>query len=330
MELSDSRLIGVFLTVATFGADDSPDHAGWIIASDPNGGTSNYIERHVLDANRGVEISWALSAPMDESSHTFHIGVHHGGDGIARLASTEDSGGIDIDVGPIPENFPQVDESWEPPTMRGLGEETMIETVLLNVTNAQLEWRISGSLQTNIIEATQENNVWNASLPAALGPVIIEYRWLLSNEDHDTTTAWTTLSAEEISSIDVNPARILMIKLAMSTAGLLIGIQRRLAVSLADSETFEYPPKRFHKEVICDGFSCCFPCDFHGTSHRFVCCIYFRDPGLFSVLQSSLVFHYVSNRDLVLPSTQRHTSLQSLGCSPSLRQLSQATRHLNQ
>jgi hypothetical protein len=243
MELSDSRLIGVFLTVATFGADDSPDHAGWIIASDPNGGTSNYIERHVLDANRGVEISWALSAPMDESSHTFHIGVHHGGDGIARLASTEASGGIDIDVGPIPENFPQIDESWQPPTMRGLGEETMIKTVLLNVTNAQLEWRVSGSLQTNIIEATQENNVWNASLPAALGPVIIEYRWLLSNEDHDTTTAWTTLSAEEISSIDVNPARILMIALAMSTAGLLIGIQRRLAVSLADSETFEYPPR---------------------------------------------------------------------------------------
>ena len=54
-----------------------------------------------------------------------------------------------------------------------------------------------------------------------------------------------TLSAEEISSIDVNPARILMIALAMSTAGLLIGIQRRLAVSLADSETFEYPPRDF-------------------------------------------------------------------------------------
>ena len=45
-----------------------------------------------------------------------------------------------------------------------------------------------------------------------------------------------TLSAEEISSIDVNPARILMIALAMSTAGLLIGIQRRLAASLVDSE----------------------------------------------------------------------------------------------
>lgn len=243
MELSDSRLIGVFLTVGTFGADDSPDHSGWVIVSDPNGGTSNYIERHVLDANRGVEVSWALSAPMDESSHTFHIGVHHGGDGIARLASTEASGGIDIEVGPIPENFPQVDASWQPPTMRGLGEETMIETILLNVTNAQLEWRVSGSLQTNVIEATEEGNVWNATLPAALGPVIIEYRWLLSNEDHETTTAWTTLSAEDTSTIDVNPARLLMIALAMSTAGLLIGIQRRLAISLVDSETIEYPER---------------------------------------------------------------------------------------
>jgi len=73
--------------------------------------------------------------------------------------------------------------------------------------------------------------------------VIIEYRWLLSNEDHETTTAWMTLSAEDTSSIDVNPARILMIALAMSTAGLLIGIQRRLAISLLDSEITEYPQR---------------------------------------------------------------------------------------
>ena len=36
---------------------------------------------------------------------------------------------------------------------------------------------------------------------------------------------------------------ILMIALAMSTAGLLIGIQRRLAISLVDSETIEYPER---------------------------------------------------------------------------------------
>ena len=42
---------------------------------------------------------------MDESAIP-STSVYHGGDGITRT-STEDSGGIDIDVGPIPENFPK-------------------------------------------------------------------------------------------------------------------------------------------------------------------------------------------------------------------------------
>ena len=29
MELSERRLVGIFLTTGTFGVDDSPDHSGW-------------------------------------------------------------------------------------------------------------------------------------------------------------------------------------------------------------------------------------------------------------------------------------------------------------
>ena len=234
MEISEKRLLGAFLSTGTFGVDDSPDNSGWIINSDSNGGTSNYVEVYVIDSTEGVSISWSLTAPDVEASTTFHIGVHHGGGGAARSADTGLQGGLTISVGPIPENFPQLSE-WNPVTKRDIGESTVIQATMDNVTSANLEWKISGTNNINSISAERTSNEWKASLPAALDEGSLEYRWRISNAEFETTSAWTTLSSDGTSVVDVNPARLLMLSLAMITASLLISIQRFMAQDLISS-----------------------------------------------------------------------------------------------
>ena len=236
MELSERRLVGVFLTTGTFGVDDSPDNSGWIVVSDTNGGSSNYVELYVLDSDEGVSVTWSLIAPSVEGITTFHIGIHHGGEGVARSADTGEQGGASVSVGPVPENFPQISD-WMPITQRGIGEETKIQAQMMNVTTANIEWRISGSQSISSIVGESTSNGWEAKLPTALVEGSIEYRWRLSNSEFETTTAWTTLSTDSVSSVDVNPARLLMLSLAMITASVLISLQRFMAEDLKSSTT---------------------------------------------------------------------------------------------
>ena len=63
----------------------------------------------------------------------------------------------------------------------------------------------------------------------------MEYRWRISNSEFETTTAWTTLSTENSSSVDENPSRLLMLALAMITASVLISLQRFMAEDLQSS-----------------------------------------------------------------------------------------------
>ena len=235
MELSEKRLVGVFLTTGTFGVDDSPDNSGWTILSDTNGGSSNYVESYVLDSDEGVSVSWSLIAPSVEGFTTFHIGIHHGGEGIARLADTNDQGGVLVSVGPIPENFPQLTD-WTPITQRGIGEVTNIQAKMMNVTTASIEWKITGSQTISSIDAEDTPNGWEAELPTALADGSMEYRWRISNSEFETTTAWTTLSSDSSSTVDVNPARLLMLALAMITASVLISLQRFMAEDLITSK----------------------------------------------------------------------------------------------
>ena len=231
MELSERKIVGVFLTTGIFGVDDSPDNLGWTIISDSNGGTSNYVESYVLDSGEGISVSWSLSAPSVEGTTTFHIGIHHGGDGIARSGDTSEQGGASISVGPIPENFPQLID-WTPITQRNIGEETVLQSKMMNVTSAFVEWRISDSETISSIAAESNADVWKADIPTALADGSMEYRWRISNSEFETTTAWTTLSTDSSSLVDENPSRLLMLSLAMITASVLISLQRFMAEDL--------------------------------------------------------------------------------------------------
>ena len=231
MELSERKIVGVFLTTGTFGVDDSPDNSGWTIISDNNGGSSNYVESYVLDSDEGISISWSLSAPPTEGITTFHVGIQHGGDGIARLGDTSEQGGISVSVGPIPENFPQLLD-WTPITQRNVGEETVLEAKMMNVTSAFIEWRISGTETISSIEAESSVNGWKVDFPTALADGSMEYRWRISNSEFETTTAWTTLVTDSSSLVDENPSRLLMLALAMITGSVLISLQRFMANDL--------------------------------------------------------------------------------------------------
>ena len=155
----------------------------------------------------------------------------HGGDGVARLGDTSEQGGISVSVGPIPENFPQLID-WTPITQRNIGEETVLEAKMMNVTSAFIEWKILGTETISSIEAESNANEWKVDFPTALADGSLEYRWRISNSEFETTTAWTTLSTDSSSLVDENPSRLLMLALAMITASVIISLQRFMANDL--------------------------------------------------------------------------------------------------
>ena len=106
---------------------------------------------------------------------------------------------------------------------------------MMNVTSASIEWKISGSEIISSMEAEDNANGWEVNFPTALADGSMEYRWRISNSEFETTTAWTTLSTENSSSVDENPSRLLMLALAMITASVLISLQRFMAEDLQSS-----------------------------------------------------------------------------------------------
>ena len=235
MELSSRAMVGVFLLSDTFGVSDTPQDAGWTILSNGEGGSTNYVETYVLDAEEGVTITWSLLAPSTEGTHELYAGVHHGGGGAARMQT---SSVYNVTVGPIPENLPQM-LPWEAINSRPLGESSELSMPVVNATMVTLEYRINeGPIVSTA--ATLDGELWVASLPAALSDISLSYRVIMSNDEFTQNTGWITVSNEiETYQADLSAVRLQSLALMLGSIALCISIQRRM--SRTDSANLNEP-----------------------------------------------------------------------------------------
>ncbi len=235
MELSSKRIVGVFLLSDLHGVADTPEDSGWTVLDNDNGGESNYQETLAFDSSEGVTVSWVLRAPAEQGNHTLFAAVHHGGGGVARMAV--DDVGISIDVGPIPENLPQMNLDWDPVTNRDIGEVTMLTLPVINATTVRVEWRIGGDGPTTTVAAVSGEGGWKASIPMALSDVEFQYRVLMLNDDFSEYSRWVTLSSEhEEWSTNIWAVRLQMCGIMFAVIGLCIAVQRRFAHSVGPQD----------------------------------------------------------------------------------------------
>ena len=231
MELSSRAMIGVFLLSDTFGVSDTPQDAGCTILSNGEGGSTNYVETYVLDSENGATITWSLLAPDTEGTHTLYAGVHHGGGGAARMQL---SSGYNVTGGPIPENLPQM-LPWEAMNSRALGESSELSMPVINATTVTLEYRI-GDGPTISTAATQEGDMWVATLTAALSDIELSYRVVMSNEEFTESTGWISVGNEiDAYQADLSAVRLQSLALMLGSIALCISIQRRMSRSASSS-----------------------------------------------------------------------------------------------
>jgi len=225
MELSSRAMVGVFLLSDTFGVSDTPQDAGWTILSNGEGGSTNYVETYVINAEDGATITWSLLAPETEGIHELYAGVHHGGGGAARMQT---SSAYNVTVGPIPENLPQM-LPWEPVNSRPLGVSSELSMPVVNATDVTLEYRIS---EGPIISSTanQDGEMWVSTLPAALSDISLSYRVVMSNDEFTESTGWIVVSNEVDSyEADLSAVRLQSLALMLGSIALCISVQRRMS-----------------------------------------------------------------------------------------------------
>ena len=122
IETTQTGLLGVFLLTDLNGAGDTPEDDGWTIVSNSEGGTQNYVEVTVEPGENEHTVTWTLRTPV-VGAYAFYGAIHHGSQDGSEAPFFGASGApAGIDVQPVPENLPRLDEAFEPPTQRTVGE----------------------------------------------------------------------------------------------------------------------------------------------------------------------------------------------------------------
>ncbi|MDE0954426.1 MAG: hypothetical protein OR994_07095 [Candidatus Poseidoniales archaeon] len=197
MDLSDNRLVGIFLLGSKNGNDDHPEDHGWQIIQDPNGGTSNYVE--VVSSDASVTANWVLLAPIEEGVKEIFASIHHGSmynpDNKAFSGETE---GFIVNIDPIPENYPTLKEGWLSPDSRVSGDSSAIIIKTVNTESLSVLWKLSGESQSH--EASVDmvaDQEWEVLLPATLGDTRIEYQIIASKGDFSNQMPWLSMGTSE-------------------------------------------------------------------------------------------------------------------------------------
>jgi len=188
---SETRLVGVFLLINDQGAKDTPQHDGWVIVADPNGGTVNYIETRVANGETSVSVTWTLKAPPVAGNYDLFASIHHGGVGNS-VSIHGNSQMISLAIVEPPEDLPRLASTFIPPSTRSLNQETVIILETEDVTDYVVEMRVPGaqSITLEIVDGT-------FTIPPAINPGSIEWRATLSGVGPDQQTPWFILIAKE-------------------------------------------------------------------------------------------------------------------------------------
>ena len=177
----DLDQIGIFLLSSTNANGDIPTTDGWSILSDGMGGSNNYIEYSSIDS-AVLSHSWILRSD-DIGEKTLYVSVHHGDNSGSDAGSPffGVSQAFTITVESIPENLQRIHPDYEPPLSREVGESTKLCLETLAASNVVLEWREPLG-QTYQLETTQNNQCWEAELPASLTASTVEWRAVLEGK----------------------------------------------------------------------------------------------------------------------------------------------------
>ncbi|MFQ5883942.1 MAG: hypothetical protein ACE5IO_02450 [Thermoplasmata archaeon] len=79
-------LAGVSIRVGPSGTNSryGIENDGWVIQSDPNGGTNNYIEKSGLVGGGATDLVWTVTAPSSEGTYYLEATVWYDNDGAGR------------------------------------------------------------------------------------------------------------------------------------------------------------------------------------------------------------------------------------------------------
>ena len=187
-QLSNQRMLGVFLLINDRGAKDTPAHEGWEIVADPNGGANNYVEKSVARSAANITFTWTLRAPV-AGNYELLASIHHGGTSQPEHGNSPT---ISLSVVEPPENLPRLSSDFTPPSTRSLGEETTIELVTDDVDSFFIEWRTEGGAPQSLNGSEGE-----FTLPAAVNAGKIEWRAHLNGEGPTQPTPWFALISQE-------------------------------------------------------------------------------------------------------------------------------------
>ena len=192
----DLDQLGIFLLSSTNANGDIPTTDGWDILSDGMGGTNNYIEYTSIDST-SLTHSWILRAD-EVGEKVLYVSVHHGDNTGSESGSPffGVSQAYPITVESIPENLQRIDPEYTPPTSRDIGESTNLCIETIAASNVIVEWREPSGTPFQV-QTTQNNQCWEAELPAALVTSTIEWRAILDGEGPLQTTPWFSLSSDE-------------------------------------------------------------------------------------------------------------------------------------
>ena len=188
---SETRLVGVFLLTNDLGAKDTPQHDGWTIVADPNGGIVNYIETRVANGETSTSVTWTLKAPTAAGNYDLLASIHHGGVGNS-VSIHGNSVTVSLAIVEPPEDLPRLASTFIPPSTRSLNQETAITLETEDVTDYVVEMRVPGaqSVTLDVVDGT-------FTIPPAINPGSIEWRVTLSGVGPDQHTPWFTLIAKE-------------------------------------------------------------------------------------------------------------------------------------
>ncbi|MAK40528.1 MAG: hypothetical protein CL993_02225 [Euryarchaeota archaeon] len=245
---SNERIVGIFLLGSINGNNDQPADYGWEIIQDENGGTSNYIEKRA-SINGSVHASWIIRSPTNPGTYNLFASIQHGIDpnpkGLAALGVSEKH---EIEILPIPENYPSLSEDWIIPEYREIDGDGTITILTENTDNIEVNWKLSGELNSNIAEI-QEIGIgeWRVFLPKTIGDSKIEFQITIFNGNFSVEQPWMEIGTEnerfEGSSIG---ARLQALSYAIIIFGFVLSMQSWL-VSTDFSDYFSKVRSKSHE-----------------------------------------------------------------------------------
>ncbi len=187
-ELSDAKIVGVFLLRDLTGSDDDPTLDGWTIMADPNGGQEHYVEQVAQDVATELPFPWTLKAPTQVGEYRLVTMIDHGG---GKGYKGTDPTGLRFNVTlPVEPQFgdhtyPATVLVNEPiPLTANFTDDEGIEEVF--VTYLPVGATEHKFINMELVSGTDTDGQWAADLPAQTQGGELHFDITASDRDHFT------------------------------------------------------------------------------------------------------------------------------------------------